>query len=66
MIILININMTINKKFFNCIIKHAKLLCPNLRKPKFTHEYYLTNILDILTDFVKWSFLLKEIKKSQK
>lgn len=59
MIILINIYMAINKKLFNCIIKHAKLSCPNLRKPKYTHEYYLTNILDVLTDFVKWSSLQK-------
>lgn len=51
--------MSINKKLFNCIIKHAKLICPNIRKPKYTHEYYLRNILDILTDFVKWSSLKK-------
>ena len=46
-----------NKQLFECIQKHVNLKCPNKRKPKYTTEYYLTNIIDLLTDFVKWSSL---------
>ena len=47
---------------FNIIIKYVNLLCPNKRKPKFTAIYYLTNILDMLTDFVSWKSLTKSNK----
>ena len=43
-----------NKQLFECIIYHDMLNYPNQRKPKYTPEYYLTNIVDLLTDFVKW------------
>ena len=43
MLYIISITMSINKKFFDYIIKHAKKLC--FRKLKYTHEYYLINIL---------------------
>ena len=45
------------KQLFNHIVNNVKLICPNKRKPKFSPEYYLTNIIDVLTDFVKWSSL---------
>ena len=41
------------------ILKYVKILCPNERKPQHTPEYYLSNILDLLTDFVSWSSLKK-------
>lgn len=41
------------------ILKYTKLLAPNLRKPKYTHEYYLTNILNLLNDFNSWRSLIK-------
>ncbi len=50
-----------DKQLFDCIIRHVKLNCPNQRKPKYTSEYYLTNIIDLLTDFVKWSSLKKSV-----
>lgn len=46
-------------QLFECIIKYANLKVPNKRKPIYTTEYYLTNIIDMLTDFVKWSSLKK-------
>ena len=45
---------------------HDKLNCPNQRKPKYTPEYYLTNIVDLLTDFVKWSSLKKLVNYNNK
>ena len=48
-----------NNKVFGHIIKNVNLLCPNKRKPRYTPEYYLKNITDVLTDFVKWSSLKK-------
>ena len=55
-----------NKQHFDCIIHHVKLNCPNQRKPKYTPEYYLTNIVDLLTDFVKWSSLKKSVNYNNK
>jgi len=51
----------ITKERFDIIVKHARSLCPNIRKPKYTHQYYLTNIIDVLSDFVKWASLRKSI-----
>ena len=50
-----------NQKDFDTIIKYANKLCPNVRKPKYSNEYYLTNILNVLTDFVSWKSLKKSI-----
>ena len=50
-----------DKQLFDCILKHVNLKCPNKRKPKYTSQYYLTNIIDLLTDFVKWCSLIKSI-----
>ena len=47
----------INLNNFDKIIKYANLLCPNKKNSKYTNKYYLTNIISILTDFVKWSSL---------
>ena len=47
----------ISQPLFECIIKHAKILCPNKRKPRYTHEYYLKNILKVLSTVVTWSSL---------
>ena len=52
-------HLIMDKKLFDCIISHVHSKCPNKRKPKYTSEYYLTNILDVLVDFVKWSSLKK-------
>ena len=48
-----------NTLLSECIKKQVALKCPNKRKPKYTTDYYLTNIIDLLTDFVKWSSLIK-------
>src|SRR5579871_1652965 len=50
-----------NKLFFDSVIRQVKLKCPNIRKPKYSPEYYLTNIVDLLSDFVKWSSLKKSV-----
>jgi hypothetical protein len=52
---------TLSEKNFGIIIKYVKKLCPNKRTPKYTNEYYLTNILDLLDDFVSWRSLKKSI-----
>ena len=49
----------IDNNSFEIILKHVNLLCPNKRTPKYTPDYYLSNIIDILSDFVKWSSLRK-------
>ena len=49
----------INKEDFDIILKHVRLLCPNIRKPKFEPQYYLTQIFDMLNDFVTWRSLKK-------
>ena len=46
-----------NQKYIDTIIKHVSLLCPQIRKPKHSSSYYLTNILYVLSDVVKWSSL---------
>ena len=50
-----------NTQLHDCIIKHVNIKCPNKRKPKYSTEYYLTNIIDLLTDFVKWKSLKKSV-----
>ena len=49
----------INKQHFDIILKYVNLLCPNIRKPKFDSQYYLTQILDMINDFVTWRSLKK-------
>lgn len=46
-----------NPNNIKIIIKHVELLCPQIRKPKHSHEYYLINILKVLKDVVTWSSL---------
>lgn len=41
------------------ILKWIKILAPNKRKPKFSAEYYLENILNLLKDFTTWESLKK-------
>lgn len=50
------------------ILKYVKKLAPNLRKPKYSSEYYLTNILNMLNDFNSWKSLRKstDIDKKKK
>jgi hypothetical protein len=44
------------KEYFDIILKHIHNKCPIKRpdKCKYTDEYYLRNILDLLTNFVSW------------
>jgi hypothetical protein len=50
-------NNKITKIKFDTIIKYANLFCPKIYKSKFTNEYYLNNILYVLSDFVSWKSL---------
>jgi len=43
----------------NIILKHVKIKCPNRRTPTYTPEYYLINILNLLTDVNSWKSLIK-------
>ena len=47
------------KEYFDIILKHIKDKCPIKRpdKLKYSDEYYLENILSLLTDFVSWRSL---------
>lgn len=47
------------KENFGIILKYVKELCPNIKNPKYSPAYYLTNIMDILRDFVSWRSLTK-------
>ncbi|MGA9038924.1 MAG: transposase [Terriglobales bacterium] len=49
----------VTENYTKIILKYVKKLVPNVRKPKYSSEYYLTNILNILTDFVSWKSLTK-------
>ena len=44
------------KEYFDVILKHIRAKCPikRLDKCRYTDEYYLRSILDLLTDFVSW------------
>lgn len=46
-------------RYFKIILKYVNKLAPNLRKPKYSSEYYLTNILNLLNDFNSWESLKK-------
>jgi hypothetical protein len=41
------------------ILKYVKILAPNIRKPKYSADYYLKNILNMLNDFNSWQSLIK-------
>lgn len=41
------------------ILKYVKKLAPNRRTPKYTPQYYLMNIMNILNDFNSWRSLIK-------
>jgi len=47
------------REYFDIILKHIKDKCPIKRpdKLKYSDEYYLDNILSLLTDFVSWRSL---------
>jgi hypothetical protein len=49
----------LKKDHFNIILKYIDLLCPNKRTPKYSNEYYLTNILNLLTHVTSWRSLKK-------
>ena len=51
----------LKKEHFNIILKYIKLLCPNKRTPKYSNAYYLTNILDMVSDFTSWRSLRKSV-----
>jgi len=42
---------------FNIILKYANLYCPNKLNLLYTNYYYLSNIINILSDVVTWSSL---------
>lgn len=43
------------------ILKYVNKLVPNQRKPKYSSDYYLRNILNLLNDFNSWRSLTKSI-----
>lgn len=51
----------LKQQYFDTIIKYVNILCPNKRTPKYSNEYYLTNILTLLKDFVSWRSLRMSI-----
>ena len=50
------------------ILKYVELLCPNIRKTKYTARYYLGHIMNVLNEFKTWKSLTKSdsIKKDKK
>ena len=55
------------KEMHICVIlKYVNKLCPNVRKPKYSSRYYLTNILNLLNDFNLWRSLTKSIDRKKK
>ena len=46
--------MNIFKNYFNIILKYANEYKPPKHNTKFTNEYYLSNILNVLSDIVTW------------
>jgi hypothetical protein len=53
--------MVLKKEHYNTILKYINILCPNKRKPKYSNEYYLKNIISMLTKFVSWRALAESI-----
>lgn len=49
------------EQYIKLILKYVQMLCPNVRKPKYTSEYYLNNILDLVNDFNSWRSLKKSV-----
>jgi hypothetical protein len=47
----------LNKKYFDIIIKYAKINCPQKRKTCYSDEYYLKLIFLVLSDFSTWRSL---------
>jgi len=45
--------MVLKKEHYNTILKYINILCPNKRKPKYSNEYYLKNIISMLTKFTQ-------------
>ena len=50
--------MTIINNYKNIIINVVNELFPQLRKPKYTKNYYLDSIILMLNDLVKWESLV--------
>lgn len=50
-----------NDQLFKTILHYVNIKCPNKRTPKYSANYYLTNIIDLLSDFVTWKSLQKSI-----
>lgn len=48
------------------ILKYVNKLVPNLRKPKYSSEYYLTNILTLLTTINSWEALTLSVNLDKK
>ena len=45
------------QEFKETILKIVKNKCKQIRKPKYSPEYYLDNIILLLTDLQKWQSL---------
>ena len=54
------------KDYFNIILKYANEYKPPRHNTKFTNEYYLNHILNVLSEVVSWKDLMsiKTIKSS--
>ena len=44
---------------YNLILNLIELRCPNIRKPKYSNDYYLKNIFHVLEDVISWKTLTK-------
>ena len=49
--------MNQNPEYIRIILEVISELCPNKRRPKYSNEYYITNILSVLKDVNSWKSL---------
>ena len=50
-----------NRPIYNIILKYVNKLVPNKRTPKYSSEYYLRNIITMLTTFSSWRALINSV-----
>lgn len=56
----------IDEEYKKIILKLVDKYCPNLRKPKYSNEYYLQHIIYVLKDVTSWRALNITYKNNEK
>lgn len=60
----------VNKYYYywllGSILFWIRMFCLNERKPKYSVDYYLTNIIDLLTMWINQNFIIKAITAVRK